>query len=128
MRVFKNKTFSRFARKARIGDGSLCIAVLEARHGLISADLGGGVIKQRIARRGQGRSTGFRVLIAFKSATRAVFVHGFAKNELDNIDDDELAALKKLAKALLGYDHDTIGQLVAQGTLTEVNCDQKTVS
>ena len=89
MRIFKNKSFMRFARKADLGDAVLCEAIREAERGLIAADLRGGVIKQRIARPGQGKSGGFRVLIVFKAGMRAFFVHGFAKNERDNIRDDE---------------------------------------
>ncbi len=56
MRVFKNAWFERFARKQRIPDEALLEAVARAERGQIDADLGGGVIKQRVARRGQGRS------------------------------------------------------------------------
>ena len=95
MLTFKTKVFTRFADKAGISDAVLCDAVSDAEQGLIAAELGGGVIKQRIARTGQGKSGGFRTLIVFKAGTRAIFVHGFAKNEMDNIDKKELAALKK---------------------------------
>jgi hypothetical protein len=64
---------------------ALCRAVRDAERGLIAADLGGGVIKQRIARPGQGKSGGFRTLIVFRAGTRAIFLHGFAKNEKDNL-------------------------------------------
>jgi hypothetical protein len=94
VRIFKNKAFTRFARKAQIGDLMLCEAIDDAERGLIAADLGGGVIKQRIARRGQGKSGGFRTLIVFRAGARAFFVHGFAKNEKDNIGKDELVALE----------------------------------
>ena len=53
VRVFKTRRFAQFARRARISDGSLCEAVQRAERGLIDADLGGGVIKQRAARPGQ---------------------------------------------------------------------------
>ena len=83
MRIFQNKAFIRFAKKAGIGDAVLCEAIRNAERGLIAADLGGGIIKQRIARPGQGKSGGFRTLIVFRAAARAFFVHGFAKNEKD---------------------------------------------
>jgi hypothetical protein len=70
-----------------------------ARAGLIDADLGGGVIKQRIARTGQGRSGGYRMLIAYRAGHRAVFLYGFAKRERENIDPDELATLREIAPA-----------------------------
>jgi hypothetical protein len=60
------------------------------RRGLVDADLGGGLIKQRIARTGQGRSGGYRTLMAFRSKERTIFVYGFAKSERDNIESDEL--------------------------------------
>ena len=126
-RTFKTKAFMRFADKADLSDVALCRAVRDAERGLVAADLGGGVIKQRIARPGQGKSGGFRTLILFRAGTRAIFVHGFAKNEKDNIGKDELVALKRLAAELLAYDDKTLGRVIASGVLVEVNCDEKTV-
>lgn len=128
MRIFRTKVFTRFARKARIVDAVLCQAIEDAERGLIDADLGGGVIKQRIARSGGGKSGGFRTIILYRTATRAIFVHGFAKNEQDNIRADELAAFKLLAAELLAYDNAAIGKAVANGTLTEVMGDGQAVS
>ena len=102
MRIFKTKTFARFARAAGIGDAALRKAVEGAERGLVDAELGGGVIKQRIAREGGGKSGGFRTIVLFRSGERAIFVHGFAKNERDNIDEDELRAFKMLAGANVG--------------------------
>lgn len=63
MRVFKNAWFDRFARKQGITDEALLEAITRVKRGLIDADLGGGVIKQRVARAGQGKSGGFRTII-----------------------------------------------------------------
>ena len=95
---------------------------------MIDADLGGGVIKQRIARRGAGKSGGFRTIILFRAGTRAFFVDGFAKNEQDNIRDDELAAFRMLADSLLNYDAAAIAKAIANGTLTEVTNDDEAIS
>ena len=127
MLVFKNKAFIRFALKAGIGDAFLCEAIWDAERGMIAADLGGGVIKQRIARPGQGKSGGFRTLIIFRAGSVGFFVHGFAKNEKDNIGRDELAALKRLASELLAYDDESLARIVAAGTLTEVMCNEQTI-
>lgn len=124
MRIFKNKPFARFARKARLSDATLRAAIGSASRGLIDADLGGGVIKQRIARAGGGKSGGFRTIILFRIGARAFFVHGFAKNEADNIRDDELAAFKLLAAELLAYDDAALANAVAAGILTEVKDDE----
>jgi hypothetical protein len=123
VRVFKNKPFARFARKARITDAVLCAAIADATRGLIDADLGGGVVKQRIARNGGGKSGGFRTIILFRVGERAFFVHGFAKNEQDNIRDDELAAFRLVAAEMLAYDDEALAKAIGNGTLTEVMCN-----
>jgi hypothetical protein len=83
----------------------LCYANVErAEKGILDADLGGNIIKQRVARRGQGRSKGYRVLIAVRLKKRYVFMHGFAKNEQDNIENDELDVLKTYGTAWLNAD------------------------
>jgi len=98
MRTFVNKQFRRFANENAISDDSLCKAVREISTGLIHANLGGGVYKQRIARKGQGKSGGFRTIIFFKAHRTAFFILGFAKNTQDNLDRDEIAGLKDLAE------------------------------
>ena len=123
MRIFRTKPFTRFARKVRMADAALRDAVSRAGRDLIDADLGGGVIKQRIARPGAGKSGGFRTIILFRVGALAFFVHGFAKNEQDNIDDDELAAFKLLAGQLLAYDAAALAKAVEAGVLIEVTDD-----
>lgn len=103
IRIFKNQAFARFAAKSEINNAALCKVVNNIERGLIDAHLGGGVIKQRVPRAGQGKSGGFRTLILFKIGTRAIFVHGFAKNEQENISESDLVALKKLADKMLNY-------------------------
>jgi hypothetical protein len=127
MRIFKNKAFTRFARKAGINDANLCKAVSDAENGLLDADLGGGVIKQRVARSGGGKSGGFRTLILFRMGSKAFFVHGFAKNEQANIDDDDLVTLRNLAEIMLHYDEVALSAALANKTLIEVICDEKTI-
>ena len=123
MRVFRTRAFGRFARKERLADATLCEAIKRAERGLLDADLGGQVIKQRVARPGQGRSGGYRTLIAYRSTTRAVFMFGFAKNDQDNVSDDELAELKKAAALMLGWSAKEVEALVKGGKWTEVVCD-----
>lgn len=121
LRVFKTKGFMRFARRERIADDSLREAVHRAERGLLDAQLGGGVIKQRIARPGQGRSGGYRVLIAYRPRTLSVFLYGFAKSERDNVDDDELATLRDIASVWLRADAQKLARAVAGGLIQEVN-------
>lgn len=123
MRVFKTKPFTRFADHEGIDDAMLCDAVRRAEDGLIDADLGGGVIKQRIARKGQGKSGGFRSIVLFRRGNRAFFVYGFAKSGRDNIRKDELRAFRRLADEMLGLDDTALQAAMANGTVTEVICD-----
>ena len=127
-RIYKNAWFQRFARKERITDTVLCEAVERANRGLIDAELGGGVVKQRIARPGAGRSGGYRALVFFRRGERAVFVFGFAKKDRDNIDADELAALRKSARVVLALPQGAIDVEVASGRLMEVFCGDEEVS
>lgn len=87
---------------------------------MIDADLGSNLIKQRVARTGQGRSGGYRVLIAFKTLDRAVFLYGFAKNERENIDPDQLLSLRSIAKGWIGASTEQIATAVAAGVIEEV--------
>lgn len=123
MRVFKTRDFARFARKESIYDARLCEAIERAERGLIDADLGGGVIKQRVARPGKGRSGGYRTLIAYRTEARAVFVYGFAKSAKDNVTAAELSALRRLATEYLGYDAKQVEAHLKDGAWTEVMCD-----
>ena len=125
MQVFRTKWFDRFARRERIADTLLLEAVARAERGLVDADLGGGVIKQRVARPGQGRSGGYRTIILLKAGTRAVFAYGFAKNDRGNIRDDELEALRALAAELLSYDEAALREAVEAKALMEVRGDDQ---
>ncbi len=125
MRIFKDKIFACFARRQRISDRALCDAIERAARGLIDADLGGGVIKQRIARPGEGRSGGFRTIILFRVEERAFFVFGYAKSEMDNISDDDVKAFRRAAEVTLALDDARLEGLLKDGDLIEVNCDEE---
>lgn len=115
----------RYARQAKIEDHSLCDAIERAERGLVDADLGGGIIKQRVAWTGQGRSGGYRLLIAYRSGKRAVFLYGFAKSERDNIDADELETLKEIGAAWLEAKKERFDNAIKEGILMEVTYDNK---
>jgi hypothetical protein len=120
VRIFKTRWFARYVNRERIETALLVEAIERAGSGLIDADLGGHVIKQRVARQGKGRSGGYRTLIAFRSGTRAVFLYGFAKNERENIDASELATLKEIAAAWMAADEGKIAKAIADGVLQEL--------
>jgi hypothetical protein len=80
VRIFKYARFSRFARKENINDDELLNIVDQLETGQPDADLGGGVFKIRVARPGEGKSGGYRIILFFKSGERAFYVHGFARD------------------------------------------------
>jgi hypothetical protein len=123
MAIYKTRWVERWARKQGLTTPSLCAAVLEMKAGLYEADLGSGLLKKRIARPGQGKSGGFRTLVATNKVSRWVFVFGFPKNERSNIDKDEEEALKKLSVHLLSLTTQAIGKAQRDGDLMEVDCD-----
>lgn len=120
MRIFKVKWFTRYAAQEKISDEDLVTAIKRVEKGLIDADLGGNLIKIRIARKGQGRSSGFRTLIAYQKNKRAVFLYGFAKSERENIEDSELISLKELAAGWLKISDQEISSSLSSGFLKEV--------
>lgn len=120
MRIFKNAWFGRFARREKIKDAVLKDAIARAERGIIDAELGGGVIKQRIARPGQGRSGGYRSIIIFQKGERAIFVYGFAKSDREDIEPDELVGFKKLAKKWFTFFDQKIAAMIKNQELTEI--------
>ncbi|MCY4388215.1 MAG: type II toxin-antitoxin system RelE/ParE family toxin [Desulfurellaceae bacterium] len=127
MRVFKTRPFVRFARREGLADAALCDAVRRAEQGMVDADLGGGVIKQRIARSGQGRARGYRSIVLFRRGERAFFVHGFAKSHQANIRQDERKAFRALADTLLELQETEVAAAMANGTITEVPYDDEAI-
>jgi hypothetical protein len=117
---FQDEVVRAFARRQQISDANLCESIRRAERGLVDADLGGGVIKQRVARPGQGRSGGYRVLIAYRPKSRSVFLLGFAKSERGNVDDDELATARDIAKARLEADAKALARAIVEGLIQEV--------
>jgi len=119
--IYKTKWFARFARKARIDDQALWGAAMSADMGVVDADLGSGIVKQRVARQGQGKSGGSRAFIVIRRRDRAVYVFGFEKKDQANIAPDEWEALKKLAKEILGYSDADIAKNIRTGELVRID-------
>jgi hypothetical protein len=124
-RIFRNGWFQRFARKEKLSDDALVEAIARAEQGLIDADLGGGLIKQRVARQGEGKSSGYRTLIFFRAGDRAIFAFGFAKARQANISKADLVLLKQAAEVALGWSDEELDRLVASGALMEIDRDEE---
>ena len=120
MRVFLTKPMARFVRRESLEASGILDAVGRAERGLIDADLGGGLIKQRIARKGKRRSGGYRTIVAYQRGGRAVFLYGFAKSERENIEPHELIELRKIGSSWLNADANAIEDALDRRFLEEI--------
>lgn len=119
-RVFKTRHFSRWLKKSDLTDAALCQAVNEMVAGLIDADLGGDIVKKRVALPGRGKRGGARTLVATRKSSRWFFVFGFEKNEKANVSTSELEALQIVAGELLALTNAQLDDAVEDGTLQEI--------
>jgi hypothetical protein len=126
MRVFKNKWFSRWARSEGISDSDLCTAANEVIAGNVEADLGGYLFKKRVARVGGGKSSGYRTIVGYRKGNtdRVIFLYGFPKNDRSNITAKEHDALSTTADAFIAATDKQIADLVAKGSIFELECKQ----
>ena len=125
MNIYLSKVFTRLARREGLTDVHICQAVAEMNRGLIDGNLGAGLVKKRIAIPGQGKSGGWRSLLGFQAGKQAFFLYLFSKNRLDNIEDDEMKALKRLTKYYLTLKPTEIKAALQCGELKEVNYSEK---
>lgn len=124
MKVYATREFSKFAFKEGITDQALCEAVARAERGLIDADLPGAIIKQRVARTGQGAARGHRTVLVYRHGQLAVFVHGFSKNAKANLSPAEQEVYADLGGIITGMSVTLLKAAVARGKWREINCEQ----
>lgn len=89
--------------------------------GAIDVDYGNGVVKQRLARPNQGKSSGYRCIILFRLKEKAFFVYGFPKNERDNINQEEERVFKELSEQMFYFSDEDIVRLLQTDALVEVD-------
>ena len=111
-------------RKSHVTDADIVGAVEEMALGLIDANLGGHLVKKRVALRGRGKRAGARTIVATKFEERWVFLFGFEKNDRSNIDAKELKVLQELAASLLDLDQQAIAVAISAGQLFKLQGDE----
>jgi hypothetical protein len=102
----------------------LCRAVEEIHAGIVDANLGGGVYKQRVRRAGSGKSGSFRTILLLRWEEVAIFVDGFRKSDKSNISSAELGVFRMIAKNLL-FHPESIAAALEEGKLIEVICEEE---
>jgi hypothetical protein len=91
MNAYLPKSFQREADGNGVSDEDCREAIRRAERGLIDADLGQGLIKQRISRGNQGAARGSRAVVFYRRGKVAVFLHIFPKSKKANLTKSELA-------------------------------------
>ena len=120
MQIFKSKWFTRYAARSGIEDCDLVRIVESMERGSVDANLGGGVIKQRVARTGAGKSGGYRTILFYKKGELVFFIYGFSKKDRDNITGAELREFKKLAGIMLSMTQAQLERQEARGDLERI--------
>ena len=115
MKVYLSRQFQKDSKKDGISDEEYKEAINKAENGLIDAVLGGGLIKQRIAKNNRGAAKGFRAIVFYKPGSHAIFLHLFRKNEKANLSRVELELYRKFAEQLDTLDETKLADLLANG-------------
>jgi hypothetical protein len=63
--------------------------------------------------------------VAHRQGDRLVFLHGFDKHDKDNISPKEKKALQKLADYYMTFNGAGISELVKDGSIIEIVCDEQ---
>ena len=117
-RVFKTAKFSKDAKKVSIADIELCDAIAQVLAGQAD-DLGGGVFKKRL------NSNMYRAIILARGGAYWVFEYLFAKKDQGNIQADELAGFRMLAKGYAALTPAQLNRLLTDKDLTEICHDHQ---
>jgi hypothetical protein len=119
-RVFKTRTFDRWARKV-VADALLGAAAREIEQGRFEADLGHGVCKKRIAVPGQGKSGSTRTLEDKQHPATIVLLVGRRNSEPGpDCPDAVVEAVKAIADDLRRLKIERLDAMTVDGTLKEI--------
>ena len=121
IRIFKTRTFVAAFKKVDIADTLLVTAVQELSQSLHDGDLGGGLYKKRLAVGGKGKRGSVRTIVATRAGERWFYLYGFKKNERADITPREQAALKALARDLLGLKEEELQTALRDGAIWEID-------
>ena len=114
------KWFLRWVRKTDLSNVVLEEALANLENGLSVADLGKNLYKVRVKREGQGKSSGYRTIVVYREKKRAIFLYGFAKNEMENLTSKELNYFQKLGNDLLKLNRSQIEIAIKDNVLFDL--------
>ena len=112
-RAFKSAWFSKAVRKANISDTILCKAIAQVMAGQAD-DLGGGVYKKRLS------NNQYRSIILARGGDYWVYEFLFAKQNMANIEDDDLKRLRQIARGYGSLTTTQVSEMMADGEWIEI--------
>jgi len=118
-RAFKTGRFAKDAKKAKIKDVELCVAIQQILLGQVD-DLGGGVFKKRL------NNNLHRSILLAKGGKYWIYEYLFAKKDRENIENDVLLAFRLLASSYASLTDHQVGQLLINKDFVEICHDDKT--
>jgi hypothetical protein len=116
VRVYLTRDFDRSLSSLRIPARKFNKAIQEIIAGS-SASLGHKIHKKRVGGPGSGKRGGYRTISYYRIGNLIIFLYLYAKNQKDDIDDDEKTAFFKTAKEMDKLRQSHIDKLVNMGKL-----------
>jgi hypothetical protein len=120
MKKLKTKWFNKWAKKQKLSNEKLLLAIADMQNNLSSVNLGGGLYKVRVSSESSGKSAAFRTIVVYKKDDRAVMVYGFMKKEQDNLSVNELKNLKKLSKDIVALSDEALARAIEKKVFVEI--------
>jgi hypothetical protein len=120
VKKLKTKWFNKWAKKQKLSNEKLLLAIEDMQNNLSSVHLGGGLYKVRVSSESSGKSAAFRTIVVYKKDDRAVMVYGFMKKEQDNLSVNELKNLKKLSKDIVALSDEALARAIEKKVFIEI--------
>ena len=120
MKKLKTKWFNKWAKKQKLSNERLLLAIDDMQNNLSSVNLGGGLYKIRVSLEHSGKSSAFRTIIVYKENDRAVMVYGFMKKEQENLSASELKSFKTLSKDILALSDEALMHAIRNKVFIEI--------
>lgn len=118
--LYKLKDFAKWARRAGVTDAMLIDALAEMERGLLGDRLGSNVYEKRLGVHGRGKRGGGRVVVLYRVGDVALFLHGYMKNECDEISENEVRQVRVFAQQFLKMSAEDRARLRAERKLVPV--------
>jgi hypothetical protein len=120
MKKLKTKWFNKWAKKQKLSNEKLLLAIADMQNNLSSVHLGGGLYKVRVSSESSGKSAAFRTIVVYKKGDRAVMVYGFMKKEQENLSASELKNFKTLSKDILALSNEALESAIKKEIFIEI--------